>query len=245
MIKKTIRIVYNDLLAMFSINKLLATIGVYIIINYITLNLYDTKSINDVIKFSFYGVNNIIDMPIELLKWTLCQMLLIYFVLSFINDEFKRRRVIVVVKVGSRRAWINSLVVSTFIACAVYYIIGFLLLILFNFGYISSHINFAELMEVFILLVLSSFTICLIGFALCLFISSEAAIFTVVLFMYYFSIAIGSINISFDKYLIFNQGILAKHEFLAYSFQWSYNYDAIIILLIYLFIKKIVAKIDL
>lgn len=243
MIKKTFRIILNNIFAMLSLRKYISIVFVFTIIHFITVSLYDISNFNDVFRFSFYGVNNIADMPIEFLKIILCNMFLVYLNLSFGNEEIKTRSSILVIRIGSKKLWVNSLIVSILILCFIYYLIGFVILGAINYIYFSIHANFLELINIFWLMCLSGFLICLVSLLISIFVDNEMIIFAITLSLFFLSIGLGSAVTYLDKYTIFTQGMLIKHEAIIPSFQWSYCYLGIVCLLLCVIVKiKLVEK---
>lgn len=240
--KKFKTIVCNDLSFMFTIKRMLLVIVIYIFLNFINEGLYRVKSINELIKYSFYGTKNLIDIPIELIMWTFCQMILLYFILSFVNFEIKERERLVILRISSRAVWFNGIIVSAFICCVLYYAAGFVTLIVLNINLVSCGIDCAYLLKVFILMVLSSFSISLLGIVFTAFIKSEAVTFTILLFLYYLSISIDS---RLGKYIIFNQGVLAKHYVFEFGFSFSYIYTVLFSLVLYFIIKNVFLRRDI
>lgn len=243
--KKIFYININNLISMISIKRIILIILVFSIINFITNSIYDITSLNDVIKFAFYGVNNISDLPIELFKFILPNMVLVYLVLSFSKDEVRGRSSIFIIRIGNINVWINSLIISILILCIIYYSIGFITLSILNYRYFSSYIDFINLINILFLMVIYGFIVCLISLLISIFINNESTIFTIILLLYYLSISLGGMFNILDKYIIFNQGMLIKHYNSLLSFQWSYFYLIIFSLIIVILIKKISIKMDI
>ena len=242
--KKFINIVLNNIICIFPIKNLLASLVMFIAINFLTNNIYPINNINDLFKYTFYGTKNLSDLPIELLKWILCNTFLIYLVLNFVNTEFEKRVQLTILRIGSRRIWINGIVISILISCFIYFILGSIILVGLNFKLVLGAMNFLEILKIIVLMSLSSLPICLIGLLLYLMIKTKFVIFSIIVFLYYLCISIGNTNRFLDKFLIFNQGILAKHYYSNFSFEWSYFYTLTFSFILYFIIKRFVVNYD-
>lgn len=232
-----IKLVFSNIISMFSYKKVLASITIFIIINYITESIYDITNINEVIKFSFYGVINIIDLPIELLKWTLNIIIFLYIMLSYVNNQINKRSSMIIIRLCNKKMYINSLICSILILCGLYYTIAYSILFVLNIEYLSKVIDHGELLKIFILLIMYSFFISLVGVVLNFYINNEVTLMCTILLLCYISISIGTISNSADMFMIFNQGILVKHDLGYFTYMWSYVLLGIHNVLLYKFIK--------
>lgn len=240
--KKLNKIIVNNLIVIFNLRIVVSIILLYINVNFITKGLYNVKNFNDLIKLSFYGTIDISELPIEMLKFTAIQMLIIYIVLNFISEEFGDRIKLNFLRVHSRKMYINSIIITIFVSCFIYFLLGFIVLGLLNLNLITTYMSFTLIIKILFLLIISSFCICLVGFFIALLIKYEAVVFTIVLLFYYIGISIKS---NLTKYIIFTQGILSKHYYHNISFKWSYCYCLIFSVILYLVLKSIFIRRDL
>lgn len=245
MMKKYINIIWNDLQSIFSLKTISMSIFVFILVDIITTGLHKSNNLNDLIKYSFYGTNDLTDEVIELLSWLLCQLFLVYTILNFINYELKKRITIVLLKTGSRTIWLRCMAISIFIYSALYFILGFAVLIILNLNLLSSPVNFVNLFQTLLTLILTGFSVCLSAFILSLLIESEPVILAVLMFLQFLCIAIGGKFKRLDKYFLFNQSILVKHYESNISFTWTYIYDIAFSLLFYFITCKLIKRRDL
>lgn len=243
--KKMFYIIINNILSVISIKKIISIIFIFISINFITTSIYDINNLNDIFKFSFYGVNSIGELPIELFKGTLCNMYLVYIALSLSNNKLNNRSRIIILRIGNRQVWINGLIFSILIICLIYYSIGFSTLTILNYKYLGEYINLINIVDIFFLMILSGFSFCMISLLIGICIKDESTVFTIIVSLYYISISIGNVVTSLDKYLIFNQGMLIKYSNSSFSFMWAYFYNIIFSLIVYLCVKIISTRIDI
>ncbi|WP_102399413.1 hypothetical protein [Haloimpatiens massiliensis] len=240
--KKINKIIVNNLIAIFNLKIVVSIILLYINVNFITKGLYNIKNFNELIKFSFYGTIGIGDLPIEMLKFTAIQMFIIYIALNFINEEFGERIKLNFLRVHSRKMYINSMIITIFVSCFIYFLLGLIVLGLLNLNLITTSVNFTLIIKILFLLIISSFCICLVGFLIALIIKYESVVFTIVLLFYYIGISIES---NLTKYIIFTQGILSKHYYHNISFKWSYCYCLFFSVILSFVLKSIFIRRDL
>lgn len=245
MIRKVFFILANNLMSIFSRKKILMIIFIFSMLNYMIPPSCNCNNLNEIIENIFRGPNSLLEMPIELLKWCFFQFFLLYIVLDFINKEFNLRNILTILKIGSRKLWINNLILSIFIACLLYFILGGIVISLLNINILSNYIIWERLIKVILLLTITSFVPCLIGLILIYLSKSEAITFTIIFMLSLFSIGLGSINVKLDKWFPFNQGILIKHYSSNFSFGWSYIYSMVLISVLYLVIIISQRNIDL
>lgn len=237
-------LILNNLASMFTIKKFSVVIMIYFFLNLITKELFESKinTFNDLMKFSFYGSDNLTDMPIVVMTWIAVQIILIYIVLDFIHNELNTRVRLIILRIESKKMWINSIFIAVFLCCFLYFALGLIILGLLNYNLVKSSLDLVYSLKLLLLLTLSSFSICLIGGLLTLFFKNQVIIFTLMVLSYYVAISIGGV---FSKYMIFSQGILIKHCYYNISFQWTYYYTFLFSIIIYSILRKLLLRRDI
>lgn len=233
MMRKVFAIIKNNILSIFSKGKLLSIIGTFIIINVATEGFFSLEitNFNDIIKFSFYGVESIEVISTELFKIIFYQVILFYLCISFVHNEIKNRSTLMIMRIGSRRLWGITLVISIVLLSVIYNGIGFLVIGILNYKMFFCYIDFMGIVNLYSLLVVVNTSILLIATLLSILIENEGLILIILLFLYLGAIIIG------DKYLIFNQALLIKYDKSVFSYAKSYMYSSIFFIITYILIK--------
>jgi len=234
---KTLKLVKSNILSIISIKTIIYVILIFIAINYINYGIYSINNLDDVIKSSFYGVNKLSDSTVEIFKMLLINIFPIYITLNYFNVTIDNYNLFTLMRMDNKASWINSLFISTLIFCILYYVIGFIVLFILNFKLMLVIFNFKYCFEVLILLVLSSFSICLVSMLLNSLIKNKSLIFSLIIFLYLLSIVMGDSISDSDKWLIFNQSMLVKYTYSCLTFYWAYFFNIITSCTLCFFIK--------
>lgn len=102
----------------------------------------------------------------------------------------------------------------------------------------------SEIFKIIGLLSLSSYYLITLYIFISLVSRKHNQSFLVLIMTLFLSITLGDI-LKIDKYLPFNQGILSKHIISNFSYQWSFLFLALIIIVNLIFINRIIVKRDL
>lgn len=225
-----LNIVKNNVLGFISKKNIFQVSILFILVNLITLSSYEINTFNELLNLSFYGVPKISELPIEFLKWSAIQFFILYIILKLFYTEVYEKLHMTLLRVSDKKTFINSLLVSMFCICILYYLIGFLVLISFNLKLLFTTINSIYLFKIFLLYILFSYTFSLIGILMFFFIKNENLVFTLIFF---FTIISTSIEGNINKYLLISQGMLIKH--ISYNFNYVFSITLILVFLVITF----------
>ncbi|MBE6051695.1 MAG: hypothetical protein E7214_13860 [Clostridium sp.] len=240
--KKLVKYVENNIISIFSIRKLLLVTLLYSFLNIMTNKLYEIKTFNELITYSFYGGKSLNDVLIISLTWIAVQMILMYINLDFINNELNIKIKMIICRIKSKRLWVGSVFIAILISCFLYYLVGLIILGVFNWRILLSSFDYLYTIKVLTLLSLYSFSISMIGFLLTVSLKHETIIITIILFCYCSAL---SIKGEVSKYIIFSQGILERHYNNIITFLWSYLFITIFSILLCMVVRKLLLRRDI
>jgi hypothetical protein len=116
------------------------------------------------------------------------------------------------------------------------------MLVLLNYNLIKKGLDLSYILNILILLTLSSFSICLIAFLLIITIKHQVSIFSLLIFGYYAAI---SMKGDFSKYMIFGQSILIKHYYYNINYEWSFSFTILFSTVVYLILRTLLLRRDI
>lgn len=244
--KKITRIIFSDIIEMISLRRIITSLFVFVFACLLTDN--NCQNIPDVIEYTFYGPTSVLEILIKFFTWAFYQIPILFYVLDFINKQLQIRNTYTILRVGNKKVWINCIIISTIFINLVYYLFGFMIASIFNFKILINPINISglcKLLNILLILSFSSFIICIIGIVFIIIIKHEAIVFSTIFMLICLSIDIGNKFPNLDKWLLFNQGLIAKHYKSGFNYTWSYCYLLIAFLVLYILIIKLINKIDL
>ncbi len=175
----------------------------------------------------------------ELLRWSLHQVPILILAGLFVNKQFRDRSINVLIRVGSFKAWLNSMLISIVIFVSAYYILGYginlMLLKLINnpgsilnaddkVGLLKAYSSSSLILHQLLLLIASTFVAILMNLFFTIITKNSKLSFTIIMIGIFVSIGIEEVNLQLNKWLPFNQGILSKHDTIDFTFSWSYAY---------------------
>lgn len=207
----------------------------------------------DLILNSFMGPLNLQSGAIVILAWFSYKTLIIFYVGNYFDKELNERLIFNLFRFGSRTKWILTRFIHIFILIVLYNLICFISIFLLSlislqnklsFGFYTRTIlqynNFNPLtitINMFILIVLSTFLMSLIFVSLRLLSKNNILPFSVLQLLILLSIMI--IDINMYKYLPESQSILIKHNIKDFNFAFSYLYNLVLIgLLVFLCVTQ-------
>ncbi|ADY55182.1 hypothetical protein Sgly_0831 [Syntrophobotulus glycolicus DSM 8271] len=244
--KRYLRIIKNNLRSVFSIGSLCCTVIIFIYIFVVKFNsISDGHSFSEIINIIFRGPSNN-DNLIEVFTWGLYQFFLIYIIGNFFFKELDRRSIYTLPRLGNKIYWHICLQITSFSVCIIYFIFGtsimFICASVININFNLNGIS--EIFKIIGLLSLSSYYLITLYIFISLVSRKHNQSFLVLIMTLFLSITLGDI-LKIDKYLPFNQGILSKHIISNFSYQWSFLFLALIIIVNLIFINRIIVKRDL
>lgn len=233
-------------MSILSLKKIYIICAIFIFTFYVKLNSRDNiYGLGEFIKASFYGPNNLSDNIMEVLTWSLCQFYLIYLIGQYLYNELEVRSIYTFLRIRHKKTWHICLQITCFLICVVYFLIGLVI------GLITGYVfnikldinNIVEVINIFTILVLSSYYIITIYFFSIIKTQAHNRSFLMLIIILYLSIILGSI-FKIDKFIPLNQGIISKHFISDFSFRWSYIYLSIMIIINIMVINRLIKKKD-
>ena len=245
--KRYLRIIKNSLGSIFSIGSLCCIVIIFIYVFVVKSNtISDVHSFSEVINKIFRGPTNFSDNLIEVFTWGLYQFFLIYMIGNFWFKELDTRSIYTLPRLGNKQNWHICLQITSFLACIIFFVVGTSIIFICT-STVNINFNLNEIggiLKIIVLLSLSSYYLITVYIFSILISRKHNQSFLVLITTLFLSIELGDI-LKIDKYLPFNQGILSKHIISNFSYQWSFIYLFLLILVNLIFINKIIVKRDL
>ena len=245
--KKYFRLIISNLRATISLRNCLGIIGISILISLPKLmGSLCISSLDEYIKYIYYGPKNLTGNISETLNWIIYQSYLIYVIGNYVYKEFKIRNMYTISRIGSKLTWYICIQINALITCIIYYSINIavniMCIVIFNKA--TEMGNLLNIANIYFILILTSYLIVSIYFCALFFIKNHAFSFISTIIILFLSILLGD-SLNIDPYIPINRGILVNHYILGLNYIKSYIYIILVITINVFISKQILFKEDL
>lgn len=244
---KIINSLRANLYSIFSYYIVFISVAIFIIMFFSTklfagIGFNYTDTINNV----FIGPNNLSENFVMLMMWILLNIIIVIICCNFFYKELQMRGMYVITKLKSKVKYILSIILTNYILCILYYLIGFIVIFIMYKATSNCDSNYVltnySVIEVWFLLINQSFLLVNISMFVVLITKNHTNGFLATIIIMISSVLLGAQYPEIDKFLPASQGILIKHYLNGYSLIWSIIYlfifSAIVIAMIYFIWKK-------